>query len=246
VAIFFGEAYTSSSRSAISLVSDLRKRTLQEAYGRDHAPWRIASKRRYILASSDFDVGPNLPTLTTERLRLRWLTVEDVPALFAIFGDPAVTRYWSHPALPGVAEAEELLAKIHDCFLKRTLFQWGVELAATGVIGTCTLANLDEAHRRAELGYALKRSCWGQGYMAEVLPVLVRFAFERLGLRRITADVDPRNGRSIHSLERLGFQREGYLREHYCVNGEVQDSVLFGLLRSEARWLETEKSGPVL
>ena len=46
--------------------------------------------------------------------------------------------------------------------------------------------------------------------------------------------MDPRNAPSIASLERLGFRREGYQRERYRVNGEVQDSVLFGLLRSEA------------
>jgi RimJ/RimL family protein N-acetyltransferase len=192
------------------------------------------------LTSSDFDVGPELPILPTKRLRLRWLTTGDVAALFAIFGDTEVTRYWSHPALSGLAAAEGLLARIHVCFQERTLFQWGLELSATGmVIGTCTLAELDATHRRAALGYALKRSCWGHGYMAEALPVLLRFAFERLRLRRITADVDPRNGQSIRSLERLGFEREGYLREHYIVNGETQDGVLFGLLRSEARWLET-------
>jgi RimJ/RimL family protein N-acetyltransferase len=190
------------------------------------------------LTPLDFDVGPELPTLITKRLRLRWLTEEDVPALLAIFGDPAVTRYWSHPALPGIAEAKALLARIHDSFQKRTLFQWGVELAPTGVIGTCTLAGLDGTHRRAELGYALRRQSWGQGYMAEVLPVLLGFAFKELGLYRITADVDPRNARSIRSLERLGFQREGYLREHYRVSGEVQDGILFGLLRSEAARLE--------
>jgi RimJ/RimL family protein N-acetyltransferase len=197
-------------------------------------------RKEIVLTSSDFDVGPTLPTLATRRLQLRWLTAEDVPALFAIFGDPAVTRYWSHPALPSATEAEQLLSRIHDCFQRRSLFQWGVELATTGVIGTCTLANLDGTHRRAELGYALQHSCWGQGYMAEALPVLLRFAFEQLGLRRITADVDPRNHRSIRALERLGFQREGYLRQHYFVNGEIQDGLLFGLLRSEAPWLEID------
>jgi len=187
----------------------------------------------------NFDVGPELPTLPTKRLRLRWLTKGDVGALLAVFGDPKVTRYWSHPPFSTTAEAEDLLARIHDCFQKRTLFQWGLELATTGgVIGTCTLAALNAAHRRAELGYALGRSFWGQGYMAEALPVLLRFAFGRLGLHRLTADVDPRNLPSIRSLERLGFQREGYLREHYLVNGETQDGVLFGLLRSEVWWLE--------
>jgi RimJ/RimL family protein N-acetyltransferase len=182
----------------------------------------------------NFDLGQTLPTLTTERLRLRWLTSADVPALFAIFGNAEVTRYWSHAPFASVADAEALLDRIHDSYHKRVLFQWGLELVQTPeVIGTCTLAGLDVTHRRAELGYALKLSSWGQGYIGEALPVLLVFAFEKLGLRRVTADVDPRNAPSIRVLERLGFHREGYLREHYVFNGEVQDGIVFGLLRSE-------------
>jgi RimJ/RimL family protein N-acetyltransferase len=193
------------------------------------------------MPSSVFDVGRELPTLPAGRSRLRWLTERDVPALFAIFGNPEVTRYWSHPAYTEESEAADLLARIRDCFQRRALFQWGLELAETGaVIGTCTLAELDATHRRAAVGYALGRPFWGRGYMAEALPVLLRFAFDRLRLHRITADVDPRNSPSLRALERLGFRREGYLREHYLVNGETQDGVLFGLLRSEARWMETE------
>ena len=189
------------------------------------------------MSSLDFDVGPQLPTLAAQRVRLRWLTAADVPALFAIFGDAEVTRYWSHAAFATLAAAEELLRQIHDTFRVRTLFQWGLELKATGaIIGTCTLGSLDATHRRAELGYALARAYWGQGYIAEALPVVLHFAFERLGLHRLTADVDPRNGPSLRALQRLGFQREGYLRQHYHVNGEVCDGVLFGLLRSEVRW----------
>jgi ribosomal-protein-alanine N-acetyltransferase len=191
------------------------------------------------LESLDFDVGPVLPTLVAQRLRLRWLTAADVAAVYAILADPDVTRYWSHPAFTTMAEAEGLLARIHDCFRQRTLYQWGIELLATGgIIGTCTLAGLEATHRRAELGYALRRSHWGHGYMAEALPVVLRFAFERLGLLRITADVDPRNASSLRAVERLGFRVEGYLRQHYRVNGEICDGVLFGLLRSEVRWPE--------
>ena len=63
----------------------------------------------------------------------------------------------------------------------------------------------------------------------------MRFAFEELGLRRIEADVDPRNEASIRLLERLGFQREGYLRERWLVDQEINDTVFYGLLRRE--WL---------
>ena len=132
--------------------------------------------------------------------------------------------------------AVALLADIHEQFRKRTLLQWGVELGATGdLVGTCTLAALDPKNRRAELGFALGRRYWGQGYMAEALPVLLRFAFDELQLHRVTDDTDPRNQPSIRVLERLGFRREGLLRQYYLVQGEAQDAVVYGLLRSESQ-----------
>ncbi|HKG93293.1 MAG TPA: GNAT family N-acetyltransferase [Gemmatimonadaceae bacterium] len=175
-----------------------------------------------------------LPTLATERLTIRWLTAADVPALFAIFGDADVCRYWSHPPLADLAAASRLLAEIHAYFAARTLFQWGIARRdGGGVIGTCTLASIDAAHRRAELGFALRRDCWGRGYIAEALPALLAFAFETLGLHRLEADVDPRNEASVRVVERLGFRREGLLRERYHVLGDVQDSLIYGLLRRE-------------
>jgi len=54
-----------------------------------------------------------------------------------------------------------------------------------------------------------------------------------LGLRRVEADIDPRNARSAKILERLGFIREGYLRERWVVGGEISDTALYGLLARE-------------
>ena len=62
---------------------------------------------------------------------------------------------------------------------------------------------------------------------------MIGFAFSRLGLRRLEADVDPRNVASLRLLERFGFKREGLLRERYCMNAELQDAVLLALLRRE-------------
>nr|WP_233261699.1 GNAT family protein [Vitiosangium sp. GDMCC 1.1324] len=76
---------------------------------------------------------------------------------------------------------------------------------------------------------------WGQGYGREAVGRVVEFGFTSLELHRLEADVDPRNSSSIQVLERLGFQREGYQRERYLLNGERQDAVLYGLLRPEWR-----------
>lgn len=179
----------------------------------------------------------SLPTIPTERLLLREITPEDVPALFGVFGDPVVCRYRLRPALPDLAAAAAFQADVARRFQEREMFQWGIAGRADGtLVGTCTLHALSDEHRRAELGYTLARAAWGRGYVAEALPALIRFAFETLKLHRLEANVDPRNERSIRVLEREGFEREGHLRERYHVQGEVQDALLFGLLRRE--WSE--------
>jgi RimJ/RimL family protein N-acetyltransferase len=177
-----------------------------------------------------------LPTIATERLALRWLTEDDAPALFTLFSHPEVMRYWSTPPMKDLSEARALLGRIRKAFRRKTLFEWGIALGKEDrVIGTCTLFHLDEQNRRAELGYALARECWGQGLMSEALTALLDHAFSTLDLNRIEADVDPRNEPSVRILERLGFEREGLFRERWLVAGERQDSLMLGLLRHDWR-----------
>jgi RimJ/RimL family protein N-acetyltransferase len=155
----------------------------------------------------------------------------DVQALFAIFSDPETMRYWTTPAMEAVAEAEALLRDIRHHAEARTLFQRGIARREDDlVIGTCTLFRLDTEHRRCELGYILRRDHWGRGLAHEALTAVVDHGFGPLGLHRLEADVDPRNTASIRSVERLGFTLEGHLRERYFVAGEIQDSLIYGLL----------------
>jgi RimJ/RimL family protein N-acetyltransferase len=177
-----------------------------------------------------------LPAIEGDRVLLRWLEERDVPRLFDIFSSHEVTRYWSWPAFDDIAKAKKLLDDIHQSFAQRSLFEWGIVRRDVDlVIGTCTLAHLDMSNGRAELGFALHRDQWGSGFAREAVSTLVDFAFGPLGLRRLEADADPRNERSLHLLEKLGFTREGFLRERWHVNGEVQDAVFFGLLAREWR-----------
>lgn len=189
------------------------------------------------------NLGSELPTLTAKRVGLRRLRDQDVPSLFAIFGDREVTRYWGHPMLADLHAATRLLADIHRKSAEQRLFQWGVALHDTDVVvGTCTLTSLDIANRRAELGFALARIYWGKGYMSEALSTLLVFAFREMQLHRVWADTDPRNGPSIRLLERLGFRREGLLREHYLVQGEPQHAIEYGLLWTD--WQHKDTAAP--
>jgi [ribosomal protein S5]-alanine N-acetyltransferase len=175
-----------------------------------------------------------LPIITTPRVVLRWISEDDIVSLYEIFSNPQVMRYWSTVPFPNREAAVALQREIAAGNERETMFKWGIALRDSGkVIGTATLFNLSLENGRAELGYAMAHAYWGKGYMNEALKALVSHAFEVLKLRRLEADVDPRNAASIRSLERLGFQREGFLRERWHVNGEIQDALFYGLLRRE-------------
>lgn len=175
-----------------------------------------------------------LTAINTNRLSLRWISAEDVDDVYTIYSDPEVMRYWSTPPLADRNAASKLVSEIHESFKRRELLKWGIALRKDDtLIGSVTLFHPDFTHRRAEIGYALGRAHWGQGYMQETLKAVLTYAFEVLEFHRIEADVDPRNVASIRTLERLGFQREGYLRERWQVNGEIQDAIFYGLLRPD-------------
>jgi len=173
---------------------------------------------------------------STARLTIRQLTDADTPALFAIFSHPEVMRYWSSPPWTSLSQAEERLTRVQEGYRSRSGYQWGIERKEDrALLGTCSIFDIHEASRRAEIGYALGRPHWGQGYMQEALTGLVDYAFTTLNLNRLEADIDPRNAASAKTLERLGFQKEGFLPERWIVGDEVSDTWLYGLLRRNWR-----------
>ncbi|HQY93033.1 GNAT family N-acetyltransferase [Caldilinea sp.] len=169
--------------------------------------------------------------LVTPRLTLRPLVEADAPAFFAIYSHPEVMRFWSSPPLTDVAQARKSVLAIEEGYRCGDFLQLGLERQRdAALIGTCTIFSFHAASRRAEMGYALGRPYWGAGYMHEALTALVHYAFGELNLHRLEADIDPRNRASARTLERLGFQQEGLLRERWIVGDEISDTAWYGLL----------------
>jgi len=171
-------------------------------------------------------------TLATGRLILRPPQASDADALFAMHSDPEVMRYFSEPPWQDPARAVQQIADDAEAFGKEEFFRFAITLQATGeYLGSCTLFAVHRQNRRAEIGYALGRPYWGQGYMHEALTALLEYAFVERDLNRLEADIDPQNAGSANALLRLGFKQEGYLPERWIVGGQVSDSALYGLLR---------------
>ncbi|HPI93750.1 MAG TPA: GNAT family N-acetyltransferase [Deltaproteobacteria bacterium] len=183
------------------------------------------------------------PVLTTERLTLRSLERRDLEAVFSVFSDPEVMRYWHTTPMTGIREARTFITDAQKFFSRRTSIRWGVARRSDDlVIGTCVLFHFDEQHRRAEIGYALGHDHWGHGFNHEALKAVLGYAFPAFSLHRIEAELDPRNAASIRTLERCGFVREGVLRERCITAGKISDSLVMGLLARE--WNGAAKEAP--
>ena len=181
------------------------------------------------------------PELETERLILRQMTMDDLDFYFKHFSVREIVEGSSYPAPADLGAArQELQRFIIDLFERGTGYRWGIARKSEDrLIGTCGYYLWDKEVRKAEIGYDLEPQFWGLGMMTEALSEMLRFGFEEMNLNRIQVKSAPSNERSIKLIRRLGFKKEGVLRDNFIFMGELQDDVLFSLLRKE--WDEKHK-----
>jgi ribosomal-protein-alanine N-acetyltransferase len=175
------------------------------------------------------------PTLHTARLRLRPFVNADADALYALHSNAYVLRYWDAPPWSEPARAARFLATSRQMAEEGSGARLAIDRCSDeAFLGWCGLTRWNPGYRSASLGYCLDDVAWGHGYATEAARALLQWAFDTLDLNRVQAEVDTRNVASARVLEKLGFAREGTLREDCIVNGEVSDSWVYGLI--ERQW----------
>lgn len=148
-----------------------------------------------------------LQNMSSQRLMLRAMADEDAAALLAIYGDPQVMQYTDEAPFPDLATVGVMLDSVRKLLANGTSLEWAIVLRETGqLIGTCGLYSF--AGEQAELGCLLKRSAWGNGYMAEAIGLLTDYAKDDLHLKRLLADVAPDNVRARRVFRRLGYAED--------------------------------------
>jgi ribosomal-protein-alanine N-acetyltransferase len=172
-----------------------------------------------------------VPVLSTERLRLRALGVEDAEALFPTLSDAELMTWWSSAPHQNVAETRAYFAPRVEQDGWRC---WAITLAGDDTAIGWVAAGEKRQGGVTEIGYLLARAHWGRGIAAEAVSAVIDRLFAE-GQRRVFADTDPDNTASLALLERLGFRREGYLRGEWETHIGVRDSVILGLLKDEWR-----------
>jgi RimJ/RimL family protein N-acetyltransferase len=153
--------------------------------------------------------------LQTERLTLRQLTLEDVPALAQILGDPEVMRYSVRGVLSEDATTEFVMWSI-QCYALYGFGPWAIVETASGrLIGFCALnQEMVDGVEEVEIGYRLAQLYWGHGFATEIARATLAYGFANLGLRSIIAIVQPANVASIRVIQKLGFNAFVYSQYH--------------------------------
>lgn len=185
---------------------------------------------------------PRHPTLIplpdewrTERIVIRPYRADDAEGLFAAIDE---SRETLAPWLPWVhrhespADTRDFCLRSWANWIARTTLEVGIFDAHDGrPLGATGFPRLDWSARTFEIGYWLRRSAVGHGYIGEAVRTLARFAFEELAANRVEIRCDARNERSRHVAERLGFTLEGRLRNNELdTTGQPRDSLVFALI----------------
>lgn len=174
------------------------------------------------------------PTLHTDRLRLRPFDDADADALYAMQSSAHVLRYWDAPPWTERDRAVKFIAKCRQMAEDGTGARLAVDRVEGGAfIGWISLTRWNPDYRSAALGYCFIEDAWGHGYATEAAHAVLQWAHETLDLNRVQAETDTRNVGSARVLEKVGFVHEGTLRQDCVVNGDVSDSWVYGLIRSD-------------
>jgi ribosomal-protein-alanine N-acetyltransferase len=173
------------------------------------------------------------PTLQTDRLTLRPMTVGDAPELHRLVNDVEIARNTAMIPHPYPADlAEEWISAHQERFEKNTEVVFGIERredgALLGVIGI-----IPEPHDMAEFGYWIGQEYWNSGYATEAAAAVIDYAFRILGMNRVEAIHFTRNPASGRVMEKCGMHYEGTLRQARKKWDEYLDVKVYAILRSD-------------
>ena len=108
------------------------------------------------------------------------------------------------------------------------------ELEIGKPVGSVYIRDIDTTHHKAEYGIFIGESCArGRGYGTAAAKLMIRYSFEELNLHRLFLRVYADNQQAVRSYEKAGFEKEAYLRDDVCIDGEYRDIILMGILNKE-------------
>jgi [ribosomal protein S5]-alanine N-acetyltransferase len=171
------------------------------------------------------------PTIQTERLILRKITLEDAPEFFKARSAAESMKYIGKPLHKSVLETEDLIKLILEGLEANTSVSWVISLKDNPkFIGNIGYHRIAKEHYRAEVGYMVLPEYWNKRIVKEALKAVLDFGFTKMNLHSIEAKINPHNIASRKLLTGAGFEKEAYFKEDYFFEGKFQDTEIYSLL----------------
>ena len=172
--------------------------------------------------------------LTTERLIIRRMEMDDARDIFEYGRDRQVARHVLWDAYISIAEARAYVRCMQRKYRLGEPASWCIELKETGrVIGTIGYMWYQRDHNAAEVGYSLARDMWNKGIMTEALERVLQYSFEDMMMHRVEAQHEVDNPASGAVMKKCGMQHEGRLRGRLMNKGRYVDVDLYAILRED-------------
>jgi len=193
------------------------------------------------------DWRSGLPTLTGAQITLRELQTADAPALFAAMSTGEVARFISPPPTTIVGFERFIEWTIRQRAIGQYVCFAVTPRGSDQAIGLFQVRSLEPDFASAEWGFALASEFWGTGVFMDGAQLVVDFAFDVIGVRRLEARAVVQNGRGNGALRKLGAVQEGILRRSFLRHGEQFDQALWTILSHEWRdgrrgWLSPQST----
>ena len=189
------------------------------------------------LVERNITASMKYPALSGKKFRLEPLKEVQVSDQYICWlNDPEVNRYLEVRFVPQTLET--VIKYVKSFYGEAEKYIWGVyPRGADQYIGTATLSLINRTHGSGGIGFMIgEKEYWGSGASEESLTLLVGFAFDRLGLRRLSAETCAPNHGMNFTFKKMGFTLEGKMREaHYVNPGDYVDGYRWGILASEWR-----------
>lgn len=146
------------------------------------------------------------PILTTERLTLRQLGINDEQEIFTLRSDCEINKFIDRQIASTIDEARNFINKVNGNIKKNDTLYWAITFSDKNIlVGTICLFNFSDENNKCEIGYELLPNFQGHGIMKEAVEKVIDYAFNTIKVQKIEAFFHRDNQRSISLLEKFSF-----------------------------------------
>ncbi|HAT4245019.1 TPA: GNAT family N-acetyltransferase [Clostridium perfringens] len=178
------------------------------------------------------------PIIESERFILKEIEEKHRNHFISLFSDEDIMKYSGTEVYNPEKQVEFYFKKVKLMYKEKKGIRWAIiNKESKAFIGDIGLYNIDFYSNNTEIGYTIEKNFWRKGVASECIKAIENFAFKILNMNRIIAMIDSNNTSSIKLSEKLGFHKDGILREHYYNKSkdEYINICVYSLIKSDIK-----------